>query len=51
MKRIAVWALYAVSALAILYLALHVYVAFTRPVLVPGKPIEIYRNPDAPSYS
>jgi hypothetical protein len=51
MKRIAAWAFYAVSALAILYLALHIYVAFTRPRLVPGEPIRIYRNPDAPSFS
>ena len=51
MRRIAAWAFYAVSALAILYLALHIYVAFTRPRLVPGEPIRIYRNPDAPSYS
>jgi bacteriorhodopsin len=51
MRRIAVWAFYAVSAVAILYLALHVYVAFTRPRLVPGEPIRIYRNPDAPKYS
>jgi hypothetical protein len=51
MKRIAVWAFYAVSALAILYLALRVYVAFTQPRLVPGEPIRIYRNPDAPKYS
>jgi len=51
MKRIAVWTFYAVIVVAILYLALHVYVAFTRPHLVPGEPIRIYRNPDAPSYS
>jgi hypothetical protein len=51
MKRIAAWAFYAVSALAILYLALNVYAAFTRPHLVPGEPIRIYRNPDAPKYS
>jgi hypothetical protein len=51
MKRVAVWAFYAVSVLAILYLALNVYVAFRGPHLTPGEPIRIFRNPDAPSYS
>jgi bacteriorhodopsin len=51
MKRVVVWAFYAVSVLAILYLALNVYVAFRAPHLTPGEPIRIFRNPDAPSYS
>jgi bacteriorhodopsin len=51
MKRLAVWAFYAVSVLAILYLALNVYAAFRAPHLTPGEPIRIFRNPDAPSYS
>jgi hypothetical protein len=51
MKRIAVWTMYAVGALAIGYLALYMYVNFTGPTLRPGKPIQIFRNPDAPSYS
>jgi hypothetical protein len=51
MKRVAVWALYAVSALAILYVALNIYVAFSGPHLTPGEPIHIFRSPDAPSYS
>ena len=51
MKRVAVWAFYAVSVLAILYLALNVYAAFRRPSLTPGEPIHIFRSPDGPSYS
>jgi hypothetical protein len=51
MKRIAVWAFYAVGALAILYLALYAYAAFRGPQLVPGDPIHIFRKPDAPNYS
>jgi hypothetical protein len=51
MKRIATWAFYAVSTLAILYLALYAYAAFREPRLVPGDPIHIFRKPDAPSYS
>ena len=51
MKRVGKWAFYAVSTLAILYLALYAYAAFTGRRFTPGAPIEIYRNPDAPSYS
>jgi hypothetical protein len=51
MKRLAVWMLYAVGALAIGYLALYAYAAFTGRDLQPGDPIHIFRKPDAPSYS
>ena len=51
MKRIGVWAFYAVGTLAILYLALYAYAAFTRRELAPGDPIHLFRKPDAPSYS
>jgi len=51
MKRIAALAFYAVGALAILYLALHAYAAFTGRELEPGDPIHIFRKPDAPNYS
>ena len=51
MKRIAVWAFYAVGALAIAYLALYAYAVFTGRDLRPGDPIHIFRNPDAPEYS
>jgi hypothetical protein len=53
MKRLAVWAFYAVGTLAILYLALYAYAVFTGRgrELRPGDPIRIFRNPDAPDYS
>jgi bacteriorhodopsin len=51
MKRVAAWFFYAVSALAILYVALNVYAAFTRTHLTPGEPIHIFRSPDGPNYS
>jgi hypothetical protein len=51
MKRLAVWMLYAVGALAIGYLALYAYVAFTGRPLQPGDPIHMFRKPDAPDYS
>ena len=51
MKRIAVWAFYAVGAVAIAYLALYAYAAFKGRGLQPGDPIHIFRRPDAPSYS
>jgi hypothetical protein len=51
MKRIAVWIFYGVGALAIGYLALYAYAAFTGRDLQPGDPIHIFRKPDAPSYS
>ena len=51
MKRLATWTLYAVGTLAIVYLALYAYVAFTGHDILPGDPIHIFRKPDAPSYS
>jgi hypothetical protein len=51
MKRFAVWAFYAVGALAVLYLALYAYAALTGRELKPGDPIHIFRKPDAPDYS
>jgi hypothetical protein len=51
MKRAAEWALYVVGGLAIAYLALYLYAAFTRPDFQPGDPIRIFRKPDAPNYS
>jgi hypothetical protein len=51
MTRFAVWAFYAVGALAVLYLALYAYAAFTGRELQPGDPIHIFRKPDAPNYS
>jgi len=51
MKRIAVWAFYAVGAVAIAYLALYAYAAFKGRGLQPGDPIHIFRKPDAPDYS
>ena len=51
MRRFAVWIFYGIGALAILYLALYAYAAFTRRTLHPGDPIHIFRKPNAPSYS
>jgi len=51
MKRIATWVFYAVGALAIAYLTLYAYATFSGRHIVPGDPIHIFRNPDAPSYS
>jgi hypothetical protein len=51
MKRVAVWIFYGVGTLAILYLALYAYAAFTGRELQPGDPIHIFRKPDAPNYS
>ena len=51
MKRIGMFAFYAVSALAIAYLALYAYAMFSGQPIVPGDPIHIFRKPDAPSYS
>jgi len=51
MKRVATWALYVVGALAVVYLALYAYVAFTGRTFEPGDPIHIFRKPDAPNYS
>ena len=51
MKRLATWILYVIGAIAIGYLALYAYAAFTGRELQPGDPIHIFRRPDAPSYS
>ena len=51
MKRLATFAFYAVGAIAIVYLALYAYSAFTGRRLQPGDPIHIFRRPDAPNYS
>jgi hypothetical protein len=48
MKRAATWLVYAVGALAIAYLALYAYVAFTGRSLEPGDPIHIFRKPGSP---
>ena len=49
--RIATLAIYVVGALAIAYLALFAYAMVSGRHIVPGDPIHIFRNPDAPSYS
>jgi hypothetical protein len=46
MKRIAVWAFYGIGTLAIVYLALYAYAAFTGSDFQPGDPIHIFRKPD-----
>ena len=51
MKRVGIWTVYVIGALSIGYLALYAYAMFTRPQLVPGEPIQIFRKPDAPNYS
>ena len=51
MKRAATWAFCAIGTLAILYLALYVYMTFTGRQFTPGDPIHIFRKPDAPLYS
>jgi hypothetical protein len=51
MKRIVVWAAYAIGAISIAYIALYIYAMATAPRLTPGDPIRIFRNPNAPSYS
>ena len=51
MKRIAVWIFYGIGTVAVAYLALYAYAAFTGRELVPGDPIHIFRRPDAPNYS
>jgi hypothetical protein len=48
MKRLAVWAFYAIGFLAILYLALYAYASLTGRALVPGDPIHIFRSPGGP---
>jgi hypothetical protein len=47
MKRAATWAFYAVGGLAVAYLALYAYAAFTGRSLEPGDPVHIFRKPDA----
>lgn len=51
MKRLAVWVFYVVGALSVAYLLAYFYLTLTAPRITPGDPIEIYRDPDAPSYS
>jgi len=51
MKRLAIWMFYAVGTLAIAYLALFAYAAYTGREFAPGDPIHIFRKPDAPDYS
>ena len=51
MKSVVTWVFYGIGALAILYLALYAYAAFTGRQLQPGDPIHIFRKPDAPEYS
>lgn len=51
MKRAGVWLVYLAGAVSIGYLALYAYAALTRQDFVPGDPIQIFRKPDAPSYS
>ena len=51
MKRFGTLVFYAVGAAAVAYLALYAYVMLTGRDLRPGAPIQIFRKPDAPSYS
>jgi hypothetical protein len=51
LTRIGTWAVYVIGTLAIIYLALFAYAVFTRQEFVPGDPIHIFRNPEAPNYS
>ena len=51
MKRIATIAFYVVGTLAMLYLAFYAYAMVRQKSVVPGEPIHIFRNPDAPDYS
>jgi hypothetical protein len=51
MKRVGIWAFYAIGVLAIVYLAFYAYATFTGRTLRPGDPIHIFRNPAAPDYS
>jgi hypothetical protein len=51
MKRIWTWVFYGIGALAIGYLALYAYAAFTGRDLRLENPIHIFRRPDAPDYS
>ena len=51
MKRVGVWIFYCIGALAIGYLALYAYAAFTGRSVELENPIHIFRKPDAPDYS
>ena len=51
MKRIWTWVFYGIGALAIAYLALYAYAAFTGRGIELENPIHIFRRPDAPDYS
>ena len=51
MRRIARWAFYAVSFLAILYLALYGYAMFRGQRFEPGNPIHLFFSPEAPGNS
>ena len=51
MRRVATFLFYAIGAVAIGYLALYAYVAFTGRDVRPGDPIHIFRNPDGRDYS
>lgn len=51
MKRLALWIFYGIGTLAVAYLALYAYAAFTGRDFQPGDPIHIFRKPGAPSYS
>jgi hypothetical protein len=51
MKRLGLVLFWCIGALAVGYLALYAYAAFTGRDLQPGDPIHIFRKPDAPSYS
>lgn len=51
MRRLLEWMFYAIGFVAILYLALYAYAIFRGSEFVPGDPIRIFRNPDAPDYS
>jgi len=51
MKRLGMWAFYAIGAVAVGYLALYLYAVLTTPEVTPGEPIKIFRKQDAPEYS
>lgn len=51
MKRAATWLMVLIGVLAVAWLAAYFYIMLTAPRIKPGDPIEIYRDPDAPSYS
>ncbi len=51
MKRLGMWAFYAIGAVAVGYLALYLYAVLTTREVTPGEPIKIFRKQDAPEYS